>query len=73
LRQARAELTNSLAVTTSQLKAEFENLHQKTAQSLDTICDRVDARLLAITDQCSRNSIRTSRKASRSLKSCSWT
>jgi DNA recombination protein RmuC len=51
LRQARAELTNSLALTTSQLKAEFENLNQKTAQSLDTICDRVDARLLAITDQ----------------------
>ena len=51
LRQAREELTNSLALTTSQLKAEFENLNQKTAQSLDAIRDRVDARLLAITDQ----------------------
>ncbi|HLB88646.1 MAG TPA: DNA recombination protein RmuC [Terriglobales bacterium] len=51
LRQAREELTNSLALTTSQLKAEFEILNQKTAQSLDAIRDRVDARLLAITDQ----------------------
>ena len=51
LRQAREELTNSLALTTSQLKAEFENLNQKNAQSLDAIRDRVDARLLAITDQ----------------------
>src|ERR1700687_4350680 len=51
LRQARAELTSSLALTTSQLKAEFDNLNQKTAQSLDSIRDRVDAKLLAITDQ----------------------
>src|ERR1700722_12802035 len=51
LRQAREELTNSLALTTSQLKVEFENLNQKTAQSLDSIRDRVDAKLLAITDQ----------------------
>jgi DNA recombination protein RmuC len=51
LRQAREELTNSLALTTSQLKAEFENLNQKTAQSLEAIRERVDARLLAITDQ----------------------
>src|SRR6202022_1630050 len=49
LRQAREELTNSLALTTSQLKVEFENLNQKTAQSLDSIRDRVDAKLLAIT------------------------
>ena len=51
LRQAREELTNSLALTTSQLKVEFESLNQKTAQSLDSIRDRVDAKLLAITDQ----------------------
>src|SRR5882757_6391382 len=51
LRQAREELTNSLARTTSDLKVEFENLNQKTAQSLDSIRDRVDAKLLAITDQ----------------------
>src|SRR5437016_8780618 len=51
LREARAELTNSLALTTSQLKAEFENLNLKTAQSLDAIRDRVDAKLIAITDQ----------------------
>jgi DNA recombination protein RmuC len=51
LREARTELTTSLALTTSQLKVEFENLNQKTALSLDSIRDRVDAKLLAITDQ----------------------
>src|SRR6476660_105020 len=51
LREARTELTTSLTLTTSQLKVEFENLNQKTAQSLDSIRDRVDAKLLAITDQ----------------------
>jgi DNA recombination protein RmuC len=51
LAEVRAELTTSLALTTSQLKSEFDNLNQKTAQSLDSIRDRVDARLLAITDQ----------------------
>src|SRR5207253_9274035 len=48
---ARSELTQSLALTTSQLKTEFESLNQKTAQSLDSIRDRVDEKLLAITDQ----------------------
>jgi DNA recombination protein RmuC len=51
LAEVRTELTNSLALTTSQLKSEFDGLNQKTAQSLDSIRDRVDARLLAITDQ----------------------
>lgn len=51
LQGARTELTSSLHLTTSQLKSEFENLNQKTAQSLDSIRDRVDAKLLAITDQ----------------------
>jgi DNA recombination protein RmuC len=51
LREARTELTTALALTTSQLKVEFESLNQKTAQSLDSIRDRVDAKLLAITDQ----------------------
>ena len=51
LTDARTELTSSLALTTSQLKCEFDTLNQKTAQSLDSIRDRVDARLLAITDQ----------------------
>src|SRR6202158_5663893 len=51
LREARTELTTSLALTTSQLKVEFENLNQKTAQSLDAIRDRVDAKLEAITEQ----------------------
>ena len=49
--EARTELTTSLALTTAQLKSEFDNLNQKTAQSLDSIRDRVDARLMAITDQ----------------------
>lgn len=51
LMHARTELTSSLALTTSQLKTEFDCLNQKTAQCLDTIRERVDARLLAITDQ----------------------
>jgi len=51
LTEARTELTGSLALTTSQLKSEFDNLNQKTVQSLDSIRDRVDAKLLAITDQ----------------------
>src|SRR5258708_5839573 len=51
LTEVRTELTSSLALTTAQLKSEFDNLNQKTAQSLDSIRDRVDARLLAITDQ----------------------
>src|SRR2546421_12958362 len=51
LREARAELTNSLTLTTSQLKAEFENLNLKTAQSLDAIRDRVDQKLMAISDR----------------------
>ncbi|HVO81375.1 MAG TPA: DNA recombination protein RmuC [Terriglobales bacterium] len=51
LRDARTELTSSLALTTSQLKAEFEGLNQQTAQKLDSIRDRVDEKLLAITDQ----------------------
>src|SRR5437773_9506950 len=51
LREARAELTNSLALTTSQLKAEFENLNLKPAQSLDAIRDWVDAKLLAISGE----------------------
>jgi DNA recombination protein RmuC len=51
LAEARTELTTSLALTTSQLKSEFDGLNQKTVQSLDSIRDRVDAKLLAITDQ----------------------
>jgi DNA recombination protein RmuC len=51
LAEARTELTSSLALTTSQLKSDFDNLTQKTMQSLDSIRDRVDAKLLAITDQ----------------------
>ena len=51
LKDARCELTASLALTTSQLKSEFDGLNQRTAQSLDLIRERVDAKLLAITDQ----------------------
>ncbi|MGA9040386.1 MAG: DNA recombination protein RmuC [Terriglobales bacterium] len=51
LAEARTELTTSLALTTSQLKTEFDGLNQKTTQNLESIRDRVDARLLAITDQ----------------------
>lgn len=51
LLEARQELTQSLALTTSQLKAEIEILNAKTAQSLETIRERVDSRLMAITDQ----------------------
>jgi DNA recombination protein RmuC len=51
LGEARTELTNSLALTTSQLKCEFDNLNQKTVQNLESIRERVDAKLLAITDQ----------------------
>jgi DNA recombination protein RmuC len=49
--EARKELTASLALTTSQLKAEFDGLNQRTATSLDAIRDRVDAKLLEITQQ----------------------
>src|SRR5450755_1448001 len=51
LREARTELTTSLALTTSQLKVEFQSLNQQTAQSLDSIRDRVDQKLMAITEQ----------------------
>src|SRR5215831_9244780 len=51
LRDARSELTNSLALTTSQLKAEIEGLSLKTVQSLEAIRDRVDAKLMAISGE----------------------
>jgi DNA recombination protein RmuC len=44
-------MTRSLAQTTSNLKLEFDGLNQRTAQSLETIRDRVDSRLLEITQQ----------------------
>jgi DNA recombination protein RmuC len=49
--EARSELTGSLVLTTQQLKAEFQSLSQQTAKSLDSIRDRVDTKLMAITDQ----------------------
>lgn len=51
MRQARSELTSSLALTTAQLKCEFEGMNQKTAQSLEAIRQQVDQKLMAITDQ----------------------
>ena len=51
LREARTELTNSLALTTSQLRSNLKTSTRKRLQSLDSIRDRVDAKLLAITDQ----------------------
>lgn len=51
LAQARAELTTSLSATTLQLKNEFDGLNQKTTQNLEAIRNRVDERLMAITDQ----------------------
>jgi DNA recombination protein RmuC len=51
LGDARKELTTSLALTTAQLKSEFDCLNQKTVQSLDSIRDRVDTKLLEITSQ----------------------
>src|SRR5262249_4721338 len=46
-----SELSQSLALTTAQLKVELEGLSQKTAQNLEMIRERVDTRLLSITDQ----------------------
>jgi DNA recombination protein RmuC len=51
LAEARTELTNSLALTTSQLKAQFDGLNQTTVQSLESIRDRVDSKLMSITEQ----------------------
>jgi DNA recombination protein RmuC len=51
LGEARTELTGSLALTTSALKSEFDRLNQQTAESLESIRERVDAKLLAITEQ----------------------
>jgi DNA recombination protein RmuC len=51
LGETRTELTNSLALTTSALKTEFHSLNQQTAEGLESIRERVDAKLLAISDQ----------------------
>src|SRR5262252_3203229 len=54
LAEARSELTGSLLLTTQMLQAEFQHLNQQTAQSLDSIRERVDTKLVAITDQVQR-------------------
>src|SRR3984957_6246461 len=51
LTDGRSEMTTSLLLTTQQLKIEFQSLNQQTAQSLDSIRDRVDSKLMAITEQ----------------------
>src|SRR6185437_6804497 len=51
LGETRSELTNSLALTTEALKSEFARLNQQTGESLESIRERVDAKLLAITEQ----------------------
>ena len=51
LLDSRAEITRSLAQTTADLKGEFDGLNQNTSQSLETIRERVDSRLLDITQQ----------------------
>jgi DNA recombination protein RmuC len=51
LGETRKELTSSLALTTSSLKTDFDRLNQQTAESLECIRERVDAKLLAITEQ----------------------
>jgi DNA recombination protein RmuC len=51
MRAARTELTSSLALTTLQLKNEFDGLNLNTAQNLEAIRQQVDQKLLAISDQ----------------------
>ncbi len=51
LGETRKELTSSLALTTSSLKTDFDHLNQQTAESLESIRERVDAKLMAITEQ----------------------
>jgi len=51
LAETRTELAGALAITTSALKSEFDRLNQQTADSLESIRERVDAKLMAITEQ----------------------
>ena len=51
LGETRIELAGALALTTSALKSEFDRLNQQTAESLESIRERVDAKLMAITEQ----------------------
>ena len=51
LAETRTELAGALAITTSALKSEFDRLNQQTADSLESIRERVDAKLMSITEQ----------------------
>ena len=45
------EMTRSLLLTTQQLKVEFQNMSQQSAQGLEAIRDRVDSKLMAISEK----------------------
>ena len=51
LLHSRTELTQSLARTTAELNTQFDVLNQRTAHSLEAIRERVDSRLIEITQQ----------------------
>ena len=51
LAETRTELAAALAMTTSALKSEFDRLNQQTSESLESIRERVDTKLMAITEQ----------------------
>jgi len=51
LAETRTELAGALAMTTAALKSEFDRLNQQTAESLESIRERVDTKLMAITEQ----------------------
>ncbi len=51
LADGRGEMTRSLLLTTQQLKVEFQNMSQQSAQGLEAIRDRVDSKLMAISEK----------------------
>jgi DNA recombination protein RmuC len=51
LTEGRGEMTRSLLLTTQQLKVEFQNMSQQSAQGLEAIRDRVDSKLMAISEK----------------------
>jgi DNA recombination protein RmuC len=51
LGETRSELAHSLALSTEALKNEFDRLNQQTSEGLEAIRERVDAKLMAITEQ----------------------
>jgi DNA recombination protein RmuC len=51
LTEGRGEMTRSLLLTTQQLKVEFQNMSLQSAQGLEAIRDRVDSKLMAISEK----------------------